>query len=761
MTKRFPVIVWQDAQDAFTASVLDGARADAFDVSVPAAILQLKRYLIWSARLGNYLESPDFDDLTLRDHRIQIRAEYSANDYVYPVSQLTELRVTCVHGKRRDGALHCVIPTLGIRLTYQPEDPIEDLVREAIQQHLGRKTPQELSRQLMPGNFTLTAVHIRETVVAARENQERHAALGSVAERIGQRGKVGRWPRAILREHESRLVTQHLASERASLLLVGERGVGKTTVLAEAVRQLRRIKPKPKDPGEASVDDDREDETKAARNFWLTNGARLIAGMKYLGQWEQRCERVIAELGETGGVLCIEDLLELMTAGGRDAGSSVASFLLPYVERGELRLVAETTPAELDSCRQLLPTFVDQFQIVRIPEFSPVDGRAVLDELLKQGARNQKIELAEGLAGIIYRLYKRFQPYAAFPGRSAGFVRQLLDDLARNQGQQLTQRAVLARFQRETGLPEVLLRDDLPLPHETVLQQFRSEVLGQEAACQTAAGVVTALKSGLNDPLRPLGVLLFCGPTGVGKTEMAKALSRFLFGAGAVKDRLVRLDMSEYAGYGAAQRLFQNADGELSEFIQRVRRQPFVVVLFDEIEKAAPEVLDALLGVLDEGRLTDRYGRTTTFRSAVIVMTSNVGAERGATLGFETTAQPAFERIAMDTFRPEFFNRIDAVITFQPLSHATILTLARRELMAISDREGLAKNNLRLHWAPEVEEHLARAGYDARYGARPLHRAVEQLVVAPLAKWVLANAQVRDRTLTLQLTSGGEIAVRG
>jgi ATP-dependent Clp protease ATP-binding subunit ClpC len=428
------------------------------------------------------------------------------------------------------------------------------------------------------------------------------------------------------------------------------------------------------------------------------------------------------------------------------------------VERGELRLVAETTPAELDSCRQLLPALVDQFQIIRIPEFSPVDGRTVLDELLKQGARNQKLAVEDGLAGLIYRLFKRFQPYAAFPGRNAAFVRHLLDDLARNQQKQLTQREVLARFQRETGLPEVLLRDDLPLPHETVLQQFRSEVLGQEAACQAAAGVVTALKSGLNDPQRPLGVLLFCGPTGVGKTEMAKALSRFVFGAGSVKDRLVRLDMSEYAGYGAAQRLFQNADGELSEFIQRIRRQPFVVVLFDEIEKAAPEVLDALLGVLDEGRLTDRFGRTTTFRSAVIVMTSNVGADRAATMGFDSSAQPAFERIAMDTFRPEFFNRIDSVITFRPLSHETILALARRELEAITGREGFSKNRLQLEWTSAVEEHLASAGYDARYGARPLHRAVEKLVIAPLAKWLLANPETRDRAIRLEM-SGSEIKV--
>ncbi|WP_254508671.1 AAA family ATPase [Anatilimnocola floriformis] len=756
MTQPFPVVVWQDSQGAFTASVLDGARAAAVDVNVPAALLQLKRYLIWNFRQTGGMGSADFADLSLRDHRVRIRAEYNTGDYVYPVSPPLELRITCVHGKRGDGALHCVIPTLGIRLTYQPQDPIEDLVKEAVQQALGKLTPRDLSRHLMPGAFSLHAVHVPNQRQSIREKPEQYAALSSVAERLGQRGRAGRWPRALLRDKEVRQVAGHLKDERASLLLVGERGGGKSTVLVEAIRLLQRTNVKK--PSEEQTEEEEKKST-ALRNFWLTSGARIIAGMKYLGQWEQRCEQMIAELGEKGGLLCVEDLLELATVGGGKEGANVANFLHPYVERGELRLVAETTPAELDACRQLLPGLVDQFQVIHIPEFSPTDGRALLDELLRTGARHQKLELDEGLAGLVYRLFKRFQPYAAFPGRSAAFVRHLLDDSAKEQRTKLTQHHVLARFQRDTGLPEVLLRDDLPLPHEEVLTRFRGEVLGQEAACAAAAGVVTALKSGLNDPNRPLGVLLLCGPTGVGKTEMAKALSRFIFGAGNMKDRLVRLDMSEYAGYGAAQRLFQNADGQLSEFIQRIRRQPFVVVLFDEIEKAAPEVLDALLGVLDEGRLTDRFGRTTTFRSAVIVMTSNIGAERSAAVGFDSTVQPAFERIAMGTFRPEFYNRIDSVIAFQPLSRETIRSLARRELAAIAQREGLAKNDLRLEWSDSLVDHLAAAGYDARYGARPLHRAVEQLIIAPLAKWLLANPTARERIVHVDLAENNEIVV--
>jgi ATP-dependent Clp protease ATP-binding subunit ClpC len=569
-----------------------------------------------------------------------------------------------------------VIPTLDLRFSYQAGDPIEQLVVEMIQQALGKRTPQELSRELMPARIWLDAVHVRESDAPRRTSAARFA-LEAIAEQLGPRRRGSRFSRAIQRDVDVRTIADRLKAGKFNLLLVGESGVGKSTVLVEAIRQYLRERRNKKGPsvncGDNGSSGERQPQLtegpiEQQRQFWLTSGQRLIAGMKYLGQWEERCEKAIDELGETGSVLCVEDLLELVRVGDSDPGASVAAFFMPYLQRGELRLVAEVTPTELDACRRLLPGLADLFQVIQIREFSPADARLVLSRLLEEGQRNLKLELEPNLADLIYRLYKRFQPYAAFPGRSVNFVRQLLDEAARDGEKRVTADRVLVRFQLETGLPERLLRDDLPLPHEEVLSAFRAAVLGQEAACQAAAAVVTALKTGLNDPGRPLGVLLFCGPTGVGKTEMAKALARFLFGAGATstrpdRDRLIRIDMSEYAGYGAAQRLLMSADGGVSDFLKRVRRQPFTVVLFDEIEKAAPEVHDALLGVLDEGRLTDRYGRTTTFKSAVIVMTSNVGAEPSAAIGFDPSVQPSFERTRCAR-SAKFFNRTDAVVTF-------------------------------------------------------------------------------------------------
>ena len=232
----------------------------------------------------------------------------------------------------------------------------------------------------------------------------------------------------------------------------------------------------------------------------------------------------------------------------------------------------------------------------------------------------------------------------------------------------------------------------------------------------------------INDPNRPLGVFLFCGPTGVGKTELARALARMLFGhrhlADGDRDLLVHLDMSEYAGFDAVNRLLGTQGGEPSKLIRRLRQQPFCVLLLDEIEKAAPEVFDVLLGVCDEGRLTDHFGRMTTFRSSIIIMTSNLGAERREPFGLGRQPAP-FQDAVREFFRPEFFNRLDDVVSFRSLDAATIEAITRKELAAIGQREGIRHVALELSWSDRLVAWLASTGFDARYGARPLQRVLE------------------------------------
>ena len=217
--------------------------------------------------------------------------------------------------------------------------------------------------------------------------------------------------------------------------------------------------------------------------------------------------------------------------------------------------------------------------------------------------------------------------------------------------------------------------------------------------------------------------------------------------------------MSEYATPDAAERFLGSTSSAPADWIQKVRQQPFTVLLLDEIEKASPEVFDILLGVFDEGRLTDPWGRLTHFTSAVIVMTTNLGAGSAEPFGLSRAARIAYEGEAIGFFRPEFFNRIDAVVTFDPLAPQHVRAIAAKELADLAKREGLAKSDLKLTWSDRLLDHVAAAGFDARYGARPLQRAVEMRIVTPLAKYLVQTPTPPNSRLILDLDDTGAITI--
>jgi ATP-dependent Clp protease ATP-binding subunit ClpC len=531
------------------------------------------------------------------------------------------------------------------------------------------------------------------------------------------------------------LIVDKLFHTRANILVVGPRGVGKSAALRQAIRKVIQLSRKSRQP----------------LTFWRALARQITASGQYLGEWQAKLESIVESLRNAQGVLWILDVAQLLKAGGTGPEDSMAAYLIAFLRQGELQLVGEATPTELESMRRMLPSFVDCFQIVTIEELPEDRLYSVLAKYTRHVEKNHGVSVTRDALETAFRLLHRFFPYESFPGKGINFLNQCVNE-ARQEGKNTVDKTLaIDRFVRATGLPPVLLRDDIPLDLDWLRRFFNDRVIGQPAAMEKICETIKIFKTGLNNPRRPIATFLFAGPTGVGKSESAKVLAEFFFGQGQKQAPLIAIDMSEFVHPSQIHRLIGES-GDVGRLTREVREKPFAVILLDEIEKAHEWVYDALLTLLDEGAMTDAYGRPTNFRNTIVIMTTNLGVNERPAVSYQPAAldEKRYLSAIERHFRPEFVNRIDAILFFNPLKEEDLRRIARKELQALEKREGFNKQGLRIHFKESVVEYLLRTGFDQRYGARPLRRAIEQYVVAPIANWLLNHPHTADADLWIE-----------
>ena len=620
---------------------------------------------------------------------------------------------------------------------------------------------------------------------------------------LTERARNGELDPVIGRENEIRRVMQVLCRRtKSNPVLIGDPGVGKTAVVEGLARQIAAgTVPEPL----------------LEKRIVQLNMGTLVAGTKYRGEFEDRLRRIVKELTDSKGdvILFVDEVHTIIGAGNAEGATDAANILKPELSRGTFQLIGATTQDEYRKYIERDAALERRFQPVQVDEPAVDDAVKILHGLKDRYENHHHVTYTEEAINAAAKLSSRYIQDRFLPDKGIDLIdeagartrllgleppeyiheiekrledvqhkkeeavlseqyelatelrdkeRKISNELdnakkewlknRKNEKHTITAEDIASVVAEQTGIPVKQLTEAETTRLMRMEEEISRRLVGQDEAVSAVSRAIRRARTGLRDPRRPIGSFLFMGPTGVGKTELARCLARFMFGR---EDAMIRIDMSEFMERHEVSKLVgappgyvgHEAGGKLTEM---VRRKPYSVILFDEIEKAHPDVFNILLQVLDDGKLTDGQGRKVDFRNTVIIMTSNVGAkeaQRGNSLGFGSSAESQSERdwertksIILDeanrTFRPEFLNRIDETAVFKPLSRDNLMKIIDTMLDDLSVR--LDTKGVKINVTEDVKAKILEKGYKPKYGARPLRRAIQSMLEDKLSDFMLSGS---------------------
>lgn len=584
----------------------------------------------------------------------------------------------------------------------------------------------------------------------SEEGEERY--LDQYAVNLSALNRQGEIGHVVGRDEETDHMIQILSRKtKNNPILIGEPGVGKTAIVEGLTERLAST--------EAPAN------LQGATIYSLSLGA-LVAGASFRGEFEARMKAVLEELqAEEKAILFIDEIHTIVGAGNAEGSLDAGNLMKPLLARGTIKVIGSTTRAEYRKHFQKDRALVRRFQPIQIKEPSVTETIHILRGIRPEYEAFHQLSISDEALELSATLSKRYIPERHLPDKAIDVMDEAAAKLRITTGIDTAERvvddqAIYSLIAKKTGIPVHKLQSDERKQLMHLEATLSSQVIGQTEAVSAVSDAIIRSRVGIQDPNRPLGSFLFLGPTGVGKTELAKVLARELFES---EDNMIRLDMSEYMEKHSVSQLIGSPPGYVGhddggQLTEAVRFNPYAIILFDEVEKAHKDIFNLLLQVLDDGVLTDAKGRRVDFKNTILILTSNIGAHLlldqvkagDDTPEISSEVREALHEMLRQHFRPEFLNRIDEVVTFKPLSIAVMAGIVELQLATLQER--LQAQNIVLAITDQAKKWIAQEAYDPAYGARPIRRFLTTHLETPIAKMIIAEEIEAGQQLTIDVT---------